>query len=80
MVYPAVEGDTMKKEFLFAAVAFDEHSGDIFCAKCGRKMHDSERMRRAVVGDWLAWACEQCAGQLIMPSESVGTMREVIFN
>ena len=70
----------MKKEFCFATVAFDEHTGDIFCAKCGRKMHDSERMRRAVVGDWLAWACEQCAGQFIMPSENVGTMREVILH
>ena len=69
----------MKKELYFAAVAFDEHTGDIFCAKCGRKMNEIERMRRTVVGDCLAWACEQCAGQLIMPSETVFTIREVIL-
>ena len=69
----------MKKEFLFAAVAFDEHSGDIFCAKCGRKMHDSEKMRRTVAGDWIAWACEQCAGMRCNEAEIVGTMREAIL-
>lgn len=69
----------MKKEFCFATLAFDEHTGDIFCAKCGRKMHENEKMRRTVAGDWIAWACEQCAGQLIMPAEIVGTLREVVL-
>ena len=69
----------MVKEYLFARVEFDEHSGNVLCAKCGRRMNNFEIARRTPSAGGLVWACEQCACMRFNEAEIVGTMREAIL-